>query len=228
MLVDGCLRIWNQRPNLNAAYSLSQIADHEDYVNYQKEILEEITSVSLKKYDAFVKDGVSKKSFYKLETKPHPFFQTLRERWYHNGKKTISLHDLKQFDFEMLAIWYMDDGYILRTENKYHKGNIYLCTDNYTEAEVVLLQKIIYNNTSVAMDIRKRGKKKDGTQIYRLIARNEQASKFIEGVKHYIQPSFKYKLHTENSEKSDDDIVCSLQECKEVDRNDQPSGDKTL
>jgi len=221
MLGDGCLRIWNNRPGLNAAYSLSQTDDHKDYVEYQASIIEQVTSVKTYHYEASEKDGVKRKGFYKLESKSHPFFQTLRERWYHDGRKTISLHDLKQFDFEMLAIWYMDDGYILKIENKYHKGNVFLCTDCYTEAEVILLQKIIYSSTGVAMDIRKRGKKKDGTQIYRLVARNEQAIKFIEGVRPYIFPSFEYKIRTENSDlKSDDDIVCSLQECKEVSRND--------
>jgi hypothetical protein len=221
MLGDGCLRIWNNRPNLNAAYSFAQTDDHKDYVDYQKSIIEQVTSVRLNHYEPSLKNGVNRKGFYKLESKSHPLFQALRERWYHDGKKTISLHDLKQFDFEMLAIWYMDDGYILRSENKYHKGNVFLCTDTYTQAEVVLLQKIIYTSTGVAMDIRRRGTKKDGTQIYRLVARNDQATKFLEGVKPFMFPSFEYKLHTENSDlKSDGDIVCSLQECKEVSRND--------
>lgn len=222
MLGDGCLRVWNNRPKLNAAYSFSQTEDHKDYVDYQVSILEELTSVKSYYYPPSVKDGITRKGFYKIESKSHPFFQTLRERWYHDGKKTISLHDLKQLDFEMLAIWYMDDGYILRSENKYHKGNVFLCTDAYTHTEVVMLQKIIYTNVGVAMDVRRRGQKKDGSQIYRLVARNEQSKLFLDGVAPYMFPSFSYKLHTENPDKSGDDIVCSLQECKEDSRNDYP------
>lgn len=209
MLGDGCLRVWSNRPNLPAGYSLSQVDKHEEYVKWQQSILENITSTTLSHYQPEIKDGVSRQGYYKLATKSHPFFQTLRDRWYHNGRKTISLHDLKLMDWEMMAIWYMDDGYILNTENKYHNGHVYLCTDNYTEAEVVMLQKVIYDALGVAMSIRQRGRKKDGTRIYRLTAKNIQAEKFIEGVRPYIFKSFEYKVRTENPLPKGDEIVCS-------------------
>lgn len=216
MLGDGFLRVWKDRPNLSAGYGLSQVDKHEEYVLWQQKILENITSTTLHHYPSSEKKGVNRQGVFKLATKGHPFFQTLRDRWYHDGRKTISLHDLKLMDWQMLAIWYMDDGYLLNSEYKSHDGHVYLCTDNYTESEVVLLQKIIYSSLGIAMDIRQRGKKKDGTRIYRLVARNAQAAKFMDGVRPYIFKSFSYKLRTGNSEKSDGDIVCSSQECEEV------------
>lgn len=220
LLGDGCIRIWKNRPNL-AAYSLSQIDDHKEYVEWQKEIIENVTSVTLRHYDASLKEGINRKGFYKLESKSHSLFKVLRRRWYCNGRKTISLHDLQDFDFQSLAIWFMDDGYIIKSQNKYHNGNLFLCTDNYTECEIIMLQKIIYNNLGIAMDVRQRGKRKDGGFIYRLVARNEQANKFIEGITPFMFPSFLYKLRTESPNlKLGDEIVCSLEGSKEINRND--------
>lgn len=218
LLGDGFLRVWKDR-KLPAGYGLSQVDRHEQYVKWQQSILEEITSTTLHHYDASSKDGINRQGYFKLATKSHPFFQTLRDRWYINGRKTISSHDLRLMDWEMLAIWYMDDGYLLNSENKYHNNNVYLCTDCFSEAEVILLQKVIYSSVGVAMDIRQRGKRKDGSKIYRLCARNEQASKFLEGIKPFVFKSFSYKIRTTNPEQSGGDIVCSTRELVESNGN---------
>lgn len=220
MLGDGCLRVWNNRPNLNAAYYFSQVDKHEEYVKWQKSVIENITSTTLRHYPAEERNGINRQGHFKLESKPHPFLQTLRERWYHDGRKTVSSHDLKLMDWQMIALWYMDDGYILNSENKYHDGDVYLCTDCFSEAEVILLQKAVYSSVGVAMNVRQRGRKKDGTRIYRLMANKAQAIKFLDGVRPYIFESFKYKIRTESPAVAGDDIVCSVQECAEVSRND--------
>lgn len=193
---DGYLRRWNGVKN--AGYSFAQIATHEDYVDYQLNILENITSVNKRFKDAYVdKSGVNHQSKYTLETKSHPFYQTLWERMYFDGRKTISTHDLELFDWESAAIWFMDDGYRLKSEDKAQRGNVFLCTDNYNHAEVILLQKVLYNKLQIPFNIRKRGLKKDGTQIYRLVATKDNADNFIDGVSKFILPSFEYKLSSE-------------------------------
>lgn len=222
LLGDGCLRVWKDRPNMKPAYFLSQVDKHEEYVKWQAEVIGEICPVTIRHYPPSIRDGVSRQGHFKLESKQHPFFETLRERWYHNGKKTVSLHDMKQLDWQMAAIWFMDDGYTLNSSHKGHDGNVFLCTDCFSEAEVLFLQKAVYSSLGVAMDIRKRGTTKDGSRIYRLMARNAQADKFLEGVRPYIFPSFNYKLRTKGPELSGDDIVCSTEESVEGGRNDLP------
>src|SRR5688572_1609944 len=116
---DGSLRTWNNVKN--AAYAFAQIEKHKEYVMWQADILSNVTSVTVRHYTATVdKNGVNHQSKYQLETKSHPTFTTLRNRWYINRHKTVSAHDLIQFDWEMAAIWYMDDGYRLKSENKFH------------------------------------------------------------------------------------------------------------
>lgn len=198
---DGSLRKW--KGVKNAGYGFSQLATHKDYVDWQVSVLSEITKTSVAFYD----ETEGHKASYKLWTKSHPFFTTLYDRTYFDGRKSVSTHDLQLLDWQGLAIWYMDDGYILDSDDKYQRGNIFLSTDNFTHAEVIILQKTLYNNFSLPFNIRKRGYKKDGTQIYRLVLTKKNADTFINGVKPFLFPSFEYKLRTRNTVNSGNDIV---------------------
>lgn len=222
MLGDGCLRMF--KGGINAAYSFGQIDKHEEYTLFQKSIIEQVTGSTLRHYASKQSnDGVNHQAYFKLESRCHPTFTTLRERWYSDGRKTISLHDLKQFDWEMMAIWYMDDGYILNSSYKGHDGNVFLCTDNFNEVEVTMLQKIIFTSLGISMDIIKRGHKKDGTRIFRLrVKHGRQAEAFCAGVKPFMFDSFKYKLRMKDPEISGGDIVCSSGKLEEVSGNDLP------
>lgn len=195
---DGCLRVW--RNVKNAGYSFAQISEHMDYIIFQKEVLEKITKTTLREYEESTDNsGIHRKKFCKLETVSHPFFTTLRERMYFNGRKTVSIHDLKLFDAQSAAIWYMDDGYILRSEDKSQRGNVFLCTDHYNQVEVIELQRVIYEKLNIPFNIRKRGSRKDGGQIYRLVATRDNAKKFIEVISSYVFPSFYYKLSSDEN-----------------------------
>jgi hypothetical protein len=195
VLGDGALRVWRGKPP--AAYNLSQIADHKDYVDWQASVLEELTAVKVRQYDAFVDDkGVSRKSRLMLETRTHPLYTLLYSRIYNNNVKSISLHDLKLFDWQSAAIWYMDDGYRLKAADNYNNGNVFLCTDSYSHSEVIMLQKVIYEKLGIPFDVSPRGVKKDGTRSYRLKARKDNANRFIDGVAPYLFPSFEYKLYS--------------------------------
>jgi len=220
MLGDGCLRIF-KNGGKNAAYSFSQVDKHKEYTDFQDKIISQVTGVTVRHYDPSCKDGINRQGYYKLESRCHPFLTTIYSRWYNNGRKTISLHDLKQFDWETAAIWYMDDGYILNSSLPSHNGNVFLCTDGFSEAEVTMLQKIIFKSLGVSFDVIKRGYKKDGTRIYRLRAKHgEQATTFLNGVSPFIFESFKYKLRTENpTNKVGDDIVCTTVKAVEKDRD---------
>lgn len=177
-----------------ARYSCKQIATHEDYVLWQAEILERITPVNVSYKDGYVdKNGVNHKPTISVETRSHPFFSTLRERNYFQGRKTVSIHDVKNFDLQSLAIWYMDDGYILRSKFPEHLGNVFLCTDNFSHAEVLMLQKIVYSKFGFPFSLIKRG------DAYRLQLKSKFAQPFLDGIAPFVFPSFQYKLHTEGS-----------------------------
>lgn len=192
---------WMVKPHTggNASYGLSQAAIHKDYVDWQVSILENLTSVHYRYVDAFVDNrGVNNQAQIRITSKVHPFYTTLYERIYTPLKvKSISVHDLKLLDWETLAILYMDDGYIERTERKTTKNyiRIRIATENYSHADVLLLQKAIYEKTSIPFNLHKR-KMKD-TYGWRLETVGDKARYFVDNVSKYILPSFEYKLDTE-------------------------------
>lgn len=188
---DGSLRKW--KGVVNAGYSFSQIATHKDYIDWQANILEHITKPTIAFYDAVI----GHQAYYSLWTKSHPFFTTLYDRIYFDSRKSVSTHDLELFNWQSAAIWFMDDGYRLKSEDINQRGNIFLCTDNFTHAEVILLQKVLYSKLDIPFNIRRRGYKKDGTIIYRLVATKKNAENFVKGITPYILPSFEYKLSSE-------------------------------
>jgi hypothetical protein len=189
LLGDGSLE--RVTANSNARYRLSQSSKHRDYVDFQYEVLSTVTSVTLKEYPEYVdKRGYVNGSHYKLQTKTHPFYTKLHRQHYHMGRKTVSLHNLKQFDWLSMAIWFMDDG-------TNAKNSIILCSDSYNEAEQVLLQKTIWNTLNLPFDVKEVGTTKDGSIRYRLVLRPAFFDTFAEGVRPYIFDSFLYKLERE-------------------------------
>lgn len=187
---DGSLRCEDK----NAGYSCKQIIKHKDYILWQARVLENITPVRVVEKDGYVdKNGVNHQPTISVQTRRHPFFTTLYNRNYFSGRKTVSIHDVKNFDWRSLANWYMDDGYILRASDVSQRGGVFLCTDNFNHAEVLMLQKLLYTNFELPFSLRKRG------FTYRLHLTPKNSKKFIDGVTPYIFDSFKYKLHTEGT-----------------------------
>lgn len=196
VLGDGSLRKWQGVKN--AGYGFGQIAIHKDYVDFQYDVFSSFVGTKIVLQDGRTdKDGTNHQPHYTLWTKSHPKLTVLYDRIYFDGRKSVSTHDLLLFDWQSAAIFFMDDGYRLKSEDTSQRGNVFLCTDNYNHAEIILLQKAIYERIGIPFNIRKRGYKKDGTQIYRLVATRDNAERFIEGVSPFILPSFEYKLSSE-------------------------------
>lgn len=206
LLGDGCLYI--ARNYRNAKYSLSQLSTHRDYVEWQADYLSSITKVHLRIHAANNKDGFNHKEQLRLETRSHPFYTTLRQRWYINNRKVVSIHDAQLLDWQCLAIWYMDDGFRLTGKNSNPRtaGDMSLCTDNFSFADVSLLQKILYTNLGLPFNIRKR-KNRFGEYIYRLTLTRKNVPKMIEGIEKYVFPSFYYKIARDTTSVEVGDIV---------------------
>ncbi len=138
---------------------VGQISEHEDYLLWQKEVIEKVVPTKLYKQPAHIdKRGVNNKEFWRIRSGQHPLFKTLYDRWYHYGRKTISIHDVKNFGWQEMAVWFMDDGSApMYNAEKCRRGNLKLCTHGFSEAENKVLQRIIYENFSLPFDVRKSG-----------------------------------------------------------------------
>lgn len=176
----------------NGSFRGGQVYTHKDYVLWQKEQLENLTSVRLTVIPEHVDSrGIVSHEFWSIVSRKTPLFETLYDRWYFNGRKTISIHDVKNFGWQQLATWFMDDGCApVYTKELSRNGNMSIATHSFSEAEHVVLQRILYENFGLPFDVRRNGK-------YRhLFLKKRFSGDFYNGVKPFILPSFQYKLRT--------------------------------
>jgi hypothetical protein len=192
----------------NANFEICQIEDHKDYLEWLKEKLEPLTSSTLvvkpgnkEPKEVTFPNGITSicKVQYRLRTSRHPFFNKFRDRLYATGRKTVDMHYFTLFDWETLAMWYMEDGYISspigthnRTGYQYQYSTVGLSTQGFTQAENFVLKKFLKEKFDLEFNLRK-DKYPSGIK-YRLVAKHDNIEKFIDGVGKYILPSFAYKL----------------------------------
>lgn len=180
----------------NSCYKLKQLSTHKDLVDFQAEVIENITSVSVKTQPAYIdKRGYSIKEQLILSSKTHPFFTTMRQRLYLEGKKVVNPHDLNLLDAEFCAHLYMADGWIEEKQNK--NGSWYIrsaiATHAYSYGDNLLIKQAIKEKLGVEFDI-KRHKQKSGEYKFYLRNSKDNANRFLEAVYPFLLPSFEYKL----------------------------------
>lgn len=205
--------------NTNVWFSQSQIVDHIDYLENLQNILQDVTVMKIHKarealeHVWIVDRFCNSKELWNLYSKRHPFFNSFRERCYLEGRKVIDVHGLKLMDWEMMSIFYMDDGYLENTTTVNHQGKRYnldtlgLCTQSYSYGDQVLLKRAIEEKLGVVFNIRPQ-RNQLGNLKYRMFLRGKDIPKFICGVEKFILPSFQYKLNLTGIEhlKEYDDI----------------------
>jgi hypothetical protein len=95
-----------------------------------------------------------------------------------------------------LAVWYQDDG-TLDCRSKYHYNALF-ATHCFSFQECVLLAETLKRNFDLDVSVARslmRGKVR-----YRLYVRSGSMKRFIELVKPFINPSFSYKIRSNNSQ----------------------------
>lgn len=183
--------------NIQSGFRLTQTPEHKDHLEYIASQIEDVTTirwVSRKPETDLIICGkhTQSKGYIGIQTQNIPFFTKFRERMYPNGHKVIDPHYLTLFDWEVLAIWYMQDGTrgsrcatVLRTPT--------FCSDNFSYGDHLLLRQVCIEKLNVIMNIRKHFS--NGNLHYRLYVAAKSVEHFIHGISPYIQPSFEYKLN---------------------------------
>jgi len=209
----------NERPSLtnkikNSHYYFKQLSTHLDYVNFQTEILENLTSVATKIVPAYTdKRGYLCKEQLNISSKYHPTYTKMRERFYFENKKQIDPHYLKLWDEETIAFFYMDNGWIDCKENA--GGDIYvrtsLATHAFSYGDVILFKDWMKEKLDFNFDV-KRHKLKSGEYKFYLSNSKDNSKRFLDKIYKYCFPSFEYKFSTERftpfkSIKKGDDII---------------------
>lgn len=215
--------IYRHKTGTNSYYQTKKTEKNKDYIDWQAEILENLTKVSITYTDPNVtKHGYNQHGYYTLRTMAHPHYETMRQRMYLDGRKVISLHDLKLFDAESLAILFMDDGCLHVTQKKTCTYPFsYIATHNYSYGDNDLLRRFIKDRFGIHFNICQQ--RQNGNLYHFLKCTKYQTAQLVRIIAPYIKESFRYKVELPHEwllSDQDDDIVGAAQECAELDRND--------
>lgn len=207
---DGGLYIRNK----NAAFIMNMRKENIDYILWVKNTLENITSVNLYERKDYNIDGYTRQPQVRLESKVHPFLTTIRNRVYVGNHKVIDPHMLKLMDEEALSIIFMADG------SASMKNGIRLHTKGYSYNDNMALSKTIYERFGLRTNVNRH------YDYFELRLKSADIGKFVDLVKPYICPSFRYKLEQVAPHKTvGGEIVWPSWKHEEVLRNNELASD---
>jgi hypothetical protein len=183
----------NGGPKSGARFILVQREDHLDFVTYAADIINNVTSCSIKHVDRSKDTDANRRDQLRLESKTHPIFSHMREHIYTDLYKGICPHYLKMLDWESLAILYMSDGYIQRyirpeVGMKNPSYSLTLNMKRLSYGDQVLLKRALEEKGMGIWNVVKQ------SQYYSLRLRNKFLSLFMSNIESYIVPSYEYKL----------------------------------
>lgn len=171
------------RENGNAQYHTSRLWKNIDYVLWQAKVLSQVTKVYIRQQP---ESGMHKLSV-RMCTMRNPFYTVLYERLYGIGRKSLTHHDLLDFDAVSLACLIQDDGSINKPAVGTHYRMI-ICTDSFSEPECKLLRDVIAKNLNIHGDVIRY------KNTYRLRYKKDQTDRMIDAIQPYMAPSYYYKI----------------------------------
>lgn len=176
----------------HALLKLQHGASQRAYLSHKVAILREITLVNVRD---IADDGYGYSTTI-AETRTHPVYTKLRNRWYPDGVKVVTRQALEPLDAQGLAYWYMDDGSLtvhyrtLASGRKSPKGReIHFHTQSFSHEEQEILQGFLLDRFGFSARIsRHKGK-------YWVLGMGAvEGKKMLDIVRPYILPMFDYKL----------------------------------
>lgn len=200
-IVMGDGGVYKYTDNKNYCFIMNMKAENRDYVEYCKDILENITTCKIMDRKDYNVDGCNRKPQIRLTSSSHPFFTKLHDRIYTEKYKGLDPHAFKLFDWECLAILYMSDGCCSINHNRYN--SITLNMKRLSYGDQLFLKNQLKDKLDLEWNINRQN------QYYYLRLRNKDISNFYSGIKPYILPSFSYKILDVELSKGDGDIVCT-------------------
>lgn len=140
------------------------------------------------------KNGYMKHTIqYRFSVCRYDFNKVLRRCLYRNGKKYYNPGLIKRLSPQGLAIWFMDDGSILRRKYKGHYCGFYLRISTYCSLEEI--NAIIkYFNEVWNIYPTKIRERKIKEESYTLNFGAKEGKKLIDIIKPYMCPSMMYKI----------------------------------
>ncbi len=142
ILGDGFLQKTGEK---NARLRLEHSQKQKDYVLWKGNIFGRLFQGKINYLERIHPKSGETYKYCRWQSSATPAFGKWRKYFYPNGKKIIP-KDIGNFLVEpiILAVWYMDDGYLNKTDR-----NSYIYLGRVTRAEAEILQKAISKNFNI-------------------------------------------------------------------------------
>ncbi len=170
----------SRRGNKNGFFRVAQT--HKGYVELQSLIMQDFIKSSLLVH---LDKRPNRRGMYYFYTISHPIFTNLYKEIYPKGVKTVSNDWLRHLTPHSLAIWYMDDGSIARSNYQTR-----ISTESFSFQEHLLLQRYFKRRWDICVDIKSSSRKGKFLLSFRAKERN----KFFLLIKPYIISEMEYKI----------------------------------
>ena len=184
-IVMGDGGVYKRKDSKNYKFIMNMLEQNSDYIQYCKDILENITNVNIYQRKDYNTDNYNRKAQLRMESSNHPFFTTLHDRIYTGKYKGLDPHAFKLFDWECLAILFMCDGCGCY-KNGYKEYSLNLKRLSY--GDQLFLKNQLKEKLNLEWNINKQN------QYYYLRLRKKDYITFEQNILPYILPSFKYKI----------------------------------
>lgn len=171
----------------NAYLSFSHSIKQKEYALFKRSILQSVLKCSIDYYK--VNDGTSKfHDAIRCRTNSHRVFYYLRNKFYENRKDIVPHSIINELNPFILAIWFMDDGYMRIRPLK--KPLAEIATTRFNLSEIEILIKGLSNLNLLAYENKKR--------IYFDV---DNTIKLSEIIAPYVPSCMRWKLHPEIDKK---------------------------
>lgn len=187
---------------------ITHCMEQEEYMLEKKKILEHLTEVRFYRDQPNGKDG--KYRCCRLVTRSHPFYDSLRDHFYYQGRKTVDEHVLKCISPLGLALLYLDNGSIIPQGNF---GIPMIATNNFNKVENEMISRMLQKRFGLQWRINSIASSYKGVkkQIFNLRLRLSDREKFFDMIREFVPDCMKYKISCESDKapKERASLICS-------------------
>lgn len=148
LLGDGCIAKLGKNSK-NNRISFGHSEKQLCYLNWKQNYLDKFDmSGKITKVTAVSKRYKTGQCIsYHFKSRSNPIFTKYRSLYYPNNIKKLDRQDIVNINELGLAIWFMDDGYILRSNNK--NSCLIICTTSFTREDTEFLIELLRNKWNV-------------------------------------------------------------------------------
>lgn len=129
----------------------------------------------------------SKTNSFSFGTRSLNFLKDLRKKLYPYGTKIVTEDVLWLLTPLSLAIWFMDDGGLMGSQN-------FLSTEGFTHADRKIITDYFWNKWKLTTTIRRHFSKKQSKYYYAHFFNAENSFKLAQIIKNHLLPSMLYKI----------------------------------